>query len=868
MAERKEACMANRSEAQEQASAKGNDASAPMQAEALGQISVQRQSALTLQRAQSDPASLTAVDVKILQRSIGNRSTVRLLKPLLQAKLTLGSANDPYEQEADQVAQQVVNRMTSPAMADRSEEAEVQRLPVEPPASPLISRTPQPHVKRTFTKSLLQRQHEREDEEGELAQRQPLSALPVGEVKADQTPQAAPSLKRTFLHSPKSGVLQRTLTERAKRAFSTAEPHNPTFGFGDKTKPDLSITQYRDATDKFATASEQDTISTVRGKVSRLKSSPEGEKELKDYLRAFLLSRYAHSLYYLEQSIPADKITAPKRKEKTKKKATYFEKAKKLRDKMSPLVSKGVAAPETQGFLRTYGFEGGVKVTDQQRKDALAQGPRVDVRSTFIAGPVLGINLRAHLFIVYTASDGTQYYLRGGPDSGGYTVADMGVYSANTIDYDPSAPSVTVLQGPKAKEKFDAMVSATMNINAMKVPYEATIGKTAQDGENCNATAWTILDVAGVPKNKPTGIHPGWGHRLGATSKKGTPMAGPEDDTAPGTPMVIKGKKTDAVDIYTDRLLAEKLTTVAGETDVEAVQVYGSHSAKIRYSGKIGFVRAGDIVKPREAGRPFKITGDEDDYVSVYRLDAMMGSGEFLDAGTVVEVLDGDFTLGEDYRLVRIRWNNGPDELMGRVYGQDLADISHKPKPKASIPKYPTGKIRFKLDKPTEFQVSDTETGPIDATFTVNTTVGAAWILVLEDLMKKNGRGKLMHNGKNYYVELAAVAALGIFGEEFKPKVAEVPAEPTAVLGKEGGDKAQDRSRDEAVEGASKLGPGEIYYYERKDTATLAGKLPKDAISDYMLDFEDAGEGWKSFYWVMGGGSNYYVRDADLAKLT
>jgi hypothetical protein len=61
-----------------------------------------------IQRAQADPGSLTSQDVLTLQRSIGNRATVRLMHPILQAKLKLGPAGDKYEQEADRVAAQVV----------------------------------------------------------------------------------------------------------------------------------------------------------------------------------------------------------------------------------------------------------------------------------------------------------------------------------------------------------------------------------------------------------------------------------------------------------------------------------------------------------------------------------------------------------------------------------------------------------------------------------------------------------------------------------------------------------------------------------------------------------------------------------------
>jgi hypothetical protein len=87
-----------------------------------------------IQRAQEDPASLTPADVLTLQRSIGNQSTVRLLAPTLQPKLKLGPAGDPYEQEADRVAQQVVQQTDSSSRtaqrAAQSDEEEIQASPL------------------------------------------------------------------------------------------------------------------------------------------------------------------------------------------------------------------------------------------------------------------------------------------------------------------------------------------------------------------------------------------------------------------------------------------------------------------------------------------------------------------------------------------------------------------------------------------------------------------------------------------------------------------------------------------------------------------------------------------------------------------
>lgn len=54
-----------------------------------------------------------------LQRTIGNQAVQRLFKSgILQAKLRIGQPNDIYEQEADRVAEQVMN-MPKPAIQSK-----------------------------------------------------------------------------------------------------------------------------------------------------------------------------------------------------------------------------------------------------------------------------------------------------------------------------------------------------------------------------------------------------------------------------------------------------------------------------------------------------------------------------------------------------------------------------------------------------------------------------------------------------------------------------------------------------------------------------------------------------------------------------
>ncbi len=70
-------------------------------------------------KALADPRLLTPENVLSLQRTIGNRAVTRLI----QRRLTVGAANDPYEQEADRVADQITGDNTA---VERAAENKVQ----------------------------------------------------------------------------------------------------------------------------------------------------------------------------------------------------------------------------------------------------------------------------------------------------------------------------------------------------------------------------------------------------------------------------------------------------------------------------------------------------------------------------------------------------------------------------------------------------------------------------------------------------------------------------------------------------------------------------------------------------------------------
>lgn len=137
-----------------------------------------------------------------LERAIGNRA----IGQLIQAKLTIGSPNDKYEQEADRVADEVM-RMPDPRLQrqpENEEEGETfQTKPLAEQITPLVQRQEkfpeqEEPVQTEFKdgemlqrvcpeceeEQSLQRQHEEEEEEELQAKERP-----------DQTPEVTPDLE-------------------------------------------------------------------------------------------------------------------------------------------------------------------------------------------------------------------------------------------------------------------------------------------------------------------------------------------------------------------------------------------------------------------------------------------------------------------------------------------------------------------------------------------------------------------------------------------------------------------------------------------------------------------------------------------------
>ena len=416
--------------------------------------------------------------------------------------------------------------------------------------------------------------------------------------------------------SPVARTVRRTLIPKAQNAFNAATAANPEFDKGRKN------------TDDLAAEADQEDLARVHGRMHSGEDSADSQK-VANFVRAVVLTEYSARLRDLEtkKDSSGNPLGA---KDKSAKKALYKTKADDFRKKHVPLVAMGSQAPETRGFLKSHGFDNAFAPTGTTTTTTAPQaGARLDVRSTFIGGPILGIRARAHLFIVYTTKDGRQMYFRGGPDENYFTVASMGDYVPGTVDWDPSAPSVTLLEGAAAEAKLDALVEATGVIDGMKVPYRAAISKdyggnnpnkvqdllnqasmaTSTDGENCNAAAWTILTRAGISKKKkPSGRHPGWGSILGSKTA-GKENALPAGEVSKlGKPYTVDQSRelADAggsIQVYRDRNLFDPLISVPSGTKVTLFDETDSWR-RIGINGKTGYVprRHEDVVYDQLSG--------------------------------------------------------------------------------------------------------------------------------------------------------------------------------------------------------------------------------------------------------------------------
>jgi dienelactone hydrolase len=88
-----------------------------------------------VQSAIANPQNSSPVDIQALQRTVGNRATSKLIQP----KLTVGPAGDKYEQEADNVARQVLSsaatNQSAPVQHSKDDELGLRAKPLVQRAS-------------------------------------------------------------------------------------------------------------------------------------------------------------------------------------------------------------------------------------------------------------------------------------------------------------------------------------------------------------------------------------------------------------------------------------------------------------------------------------------------------------------------------------------------------------------------------------------------------------------------------------------------------------------------------------------------------------------------------------------------------------
>ncbi|MCB0099283.1 MAG: DUF4157 domain-containing protein, partial [Caldilineaceae bacterium] len=119
-----------------------------------------------------------------LQRALGNQALGQLA---IQTKLTLGPAGDMYEQEADQVAKQVVQQMDAPPASDGAGEAAQRQGMPEEEEEPMAAKRISDHV---------QREGMPEEEEEPIAAKRISESIQRQGMPEEEEPMAAARVQR------------------------------------------------------------------------------------------------------------------------------------------------------------------------------------------------------------------------------------------------------------------------------------------------------------------------------------------------------------------------------------------------------------------------------------------------------------------------------------------------------------------------------------------------------------------------------------------------------------------------------------------------------------------------------------------------
>lgn len=708
---------------------------------ALGPASQNFQAAPTpgVQLAFQDPGFTRPADVLALQRAAGNQA----VSCLIQARLTVGPAGDRYEQEADRLAEEVL-ATPSPAQTERQpvqrqeDEEEVQLKPdlqggldagpkietqlsaLRGSGSPLpdeVRAAMEPHFGADFSgvkvhtgadAAVLNRQLQAqafthgEDiymgegryEPGTDAGKRLLAHELTHVVQqTGAQPGAGGTLRRWLKKAgpistgPRS--IRRSLVKEATRAFNTVGAGRQHVDpIADPTDPVYTYGQLAQATNAHMPRSEQSTLVNVRPLVETRRKSPEHEKRLKDVVRAHILGQYAKRLSELPAKYPDVAVRKAKRK-------VYWDKAQFDQQRGQGLVAKGRASAEAKTWLEYTGLADLVPQAapdSAEARSATGVRPRIDVRATSYGNKHYKLQFAYHVFIIYTDTNGQEYLIRGGPGvpqpgaPHGYVTGSFVAYSPEHPDWDPGAQSTTVMEGPQAAARLDAMIEAALSLEKAQVPYSAG-ERMGEIAENCNTAAWTILKRAGVPTRAPGHGQAGWGHVLGEkTPGKQGALPQPESTDGPGRPRLIG---VPGAPVFQDRQGIEKKGDLAAGLAVTWLDRthydYGDTDlVKIKYQGnQAGFVHADALDLVPVPGRWVWL--DKSAYLVDPETDEI--TDDKLKAGTAVQVLDDSWDPGMPVSsLILIRYRAGNRLHEAKVYDYRLPGAgwgqSRKPKKK------------------------------------------------------------------------------------------------------------------------------------------------------------------------------------------
>lgn len=472
--------------------------------------------------------------------------------------------------------------------------------------------------------------------------------------------------------------IRRSLVKEATRAFGTvgadrqhvdplADPDDPAYTYG----------QLAQATNDLIPTGEQSTLVNVRPLVETRRKSPEHEKRLKDVVRAHILGQYAKRLSELPAKYPELATRKAKRK-------VYWDKAQFDRQRGQGLVAKGRASAEAKTWLDYTGLADLVPqapADSVEARNAAGVRPRIDVRATSFGNKRFKLQFAFHVFIIYTDTNGQEYLIRGGPGDAqpgaphGYVTGNFEQYHPEHPDWDPSAQSITVMQGPQAAARLDAMIETALSLEKAQVPYSAGEG-IGEIAENCNTAAWTILTRAGVPTRAPGHGQVGWGHILGQkTPGKQAAMPRPETTDGPGKPRLIGDP---GAPVFQDRQGIEKKGDLAAGLAVtwldRTYYDYGDTDlVKIKYQGnEIGFVHVDALDLVPVPGRWVHL----DKSANLVDPETDEVTDNKLRAGTAVQVLDADWSPGEFLgRQILIRYRAGNRLREAKVYEHRLPGL-------------------------------------------------------------------------------------------------------------------------------------------------------------------------------------------------